>query len=139
MLRLTRRFSPASRGVLASAVVAGTLALSLGVAVPSSSAGESKFCQTILTFYQKYESKSAPPTSLSGYKTWAKYVLPFYEKLAAVAPDQSSKKVLNEVVQILKYESTQTSLTKLATYVGSHEKTYAASAKTLGKDIAACA
>jgi hypothetical protein len=134
----TTKFTARTRGALASVLVLGTLVLSLGVAVPSSSAA-SKFCATLISYETKYASKATPPTSLTGYRAWAKELLPFYEKLASEAPDASAKTVLNEVVIILKYESTQTSITKLTKYVAANSKKFEASEKTLAKDIEACA
>ena len=61
------------------------------------------------------------------------------ETLASEAPDAAAKTVLNEVVVILKYESTQKSITKLTQYVAANSKKFAASEKTLAKDIEACA
>jgi hypothetical protein len=134
----TTKFTARTRGALASAVVLGTLVISLGVAVPSSSAA-SKFCTTLFSYETKYASKATPPTSLSGYRGWAKELLPFYETLASEAPDAAAKTVLNEVVVILKYESTQKSITKLTKYVAANSKKFQASEKTLAKDIEACA
>jgi hypothetical protein len=135
----TTKLITRTRGALASVVVLGALVVSLGVAVPSSSAGESKFCSTLITFETKDASKATPPTSLSGYRAWAKELIPLYESLASSAPDQAAKTVLNEVVAILKYESTQKSILKLTQYVAANSKKFAASEKTLAKDIAACA
>ncbi|MGC2485653.1 MAG: hypothetical protein WA359_05375 [Acidimicrobiales bacterium] len=135
----TTKFIMRTRGALASVVLLGALIVSLGVAVPSSSAGTSKFCTTLFTYETKYASKATPPTSFKNYKSWAKELLPFYETLASEAPDQAAKTVLNEVVAILKYESTQSSITKLTQYVAANSKKFAASEKTLAKDIEACA
>jgi hypothetical protein len=140
MFNHARKYASGTRAALAGAVVCGTLVLSLGMAVPSSSAfGSSKFCQTILTFETKYASKATPPTSFKGYKAWAKYLLPFYEQLAAEAPNDASKTTLNEVVVILKYEATDTSIPSLEAYIKANSVKFDNGAKTLGKDIAACA
>jgi hypothetical protein len=140
MFKHAKKYLSGTRAALAGAVVCGTLVLSLGMAVPNSYAfGSSKFCQTILTFETKYASKATPPTSYKGYKAWAKYLLPFYEKLAAEAPNDASKTTLNEVVVILKYESTDTSIPSLEAYIKANSVKFDNGAKTLGKDIAACA
>jgi hypothetical protein len=140
MFNHARKYVSGTRAALAVAVVCGTLVLSLGMAVPSSSAlGSSKFCQTLLSFETKYASKATPPTSFKGYKAWAKYLLPLYESLAAEAPNDASKTTLNEVVVILKYEANDTSLTSLETYIKANSVKFDNGAKTLGKDIAACA
>jgi hypothetical protein len=140
MFNHARKYVSGTRAALAGAVVCGTLVLSLGMAVPSSSAlGSSKFCQTILTYESKYASKSTPPTSFKGYKAWAKFLLPFYENLAAEAPNDSSKTALNEVVVILKYEAKDSSITSLEAYIKANSVKFDNGIKTLGKDIAACA
>jgi hypothetical protein len=140
MFNHARKYVSGTRAALAGAVVCGTLVLSLGMAVPSSSAfGSSKFCQTLLSYETKYASKATPPTSFKGYKAWAKYLLPFYETLASEAPNDASKTTLNEVVVILKYEATDTSLTSLEAYIKANSVKFDNGAKTLGKDIAACA
>jgi hypothetical protein len=140
MFNHAKKYVSGTRAALAGAVVCGTLVLSLGMAVPNSYAfGSSKFCQTILTFETKYASKETPPTSIKGYKAWAKFLLPLYEKLAAEAPNDASKTTLNEVVKILKYESTDTSFTSLAAYIKANSVKFDNGSKTLGKDIAACA
>jgi hypothetical protein len=140
MLNQAKKYVSGTRTALAGAVVCGTLVLSLGMAVPTSSAfGSSKFCQTILSYETKYASKSTPPTSYKGYRAWAKFLLPFYENLAAEAPNDASKTTLNEVVTILKYEANDSSLPSLEKYIRANSVKFDNGAKTLGKDIAACA
>jgi hypothetical protein len=140
MFNRARKYVSGTRAALAGAVVCGSLVLSLGIAVPSSSAfGSSKFCKTILTYETKYASKAAAPTTLKDYKAWAKFLLPFYETLASEAPNDASKATLNEVVKILKYESTDSSIPSLEKYIGANSVKFDNGAKTLGKDIAACA
>jgi hypothetical protein len=92
-----------------------------------------------LTYETKYASKAAAPTTLKDYKAWAKFLLPFYETLASEAPNDASKATLNEVVKILKYESTDSSIPSLEKYIGANSVKFDNGAKTLGKDIAACA
>jgi hypothetical protein len=128
-----------ARATLAAAVMLGTVVLSLGVAVPNSSASESAFCKSILSFESTYASKETPPTSIKDYKGWAKQFVPLYETLASEAPNNASKTVLNEIVTILKYESTQTSLTKLESYIAANQAKFVAGDKALAKDIEACA
>jgi hypothetical protein len=139
MFNHARKYVSGTRAALAGTVVCGTLVLSLGMATPSYAFGSSKFCQTILTFETDYASKAAPPTSIKGYKAWAKELLPLYEKLAAEAPNDASKTTLNEVVKILKYEANDTSFTSLAAYIKANSVKFDNGAKTLGKDVAACA
>jgi hypothetical protein len=138
MLSPTKKFVFGARATLASAVVLGTLVLSLGVAVPSSSAS-SKFCSTLLSFEAKYASKDAvPPTTFSKYKTWAKTLEPFYATLASEAPNAASKTVLGDVATILKYEGTTSSWTKLEAYESANRAKFEAGTKALAKAIESC-
>jgi hypothetical protein len=139
MFSPTKRFAFGARATLASAVVLGTLVLSLGISVPSSSASSSKFCTTLLSFESKYASKDAvPPTSFSKYKTWAKTLQPFYATLAAEAPNAASKTVLSDVATILKYESKESSWTKLEAYESANRAKFEAGTKALAKAIESC-
>jgi hypothetical protein len=124
-------------------VTAGILVLSLGVAVASSgaagtySAGESGFCKTILGF----NSKEAAPkgTSLTDYKAWAKTILPFYEQLASEAPNSGSKKVLSDLVTILKDYEGAASLSKLEAYEVANRAGFMKGTKALSAAIVSCA
>jgi hypothetical protein len=138
MFSPTKRFVFGARATLASAVMLGTLVLSLGISVPSSSAGSSKFCATLLTYETKYASKATPPTSFSKYKTWAKTLEPFYATLASEAPNAASKTVLGDVATILKYESEQSSWTKLEAYETANHAKFEAGTKALAKAIESC-
>jgi hypothetical protein len=139
MLSSTKKFVFGTRATLASAVVLGTLVLSLGISVPSSSASSSKFCTTLLSFESKYASKDAvPPTTFSKYKTWAKTLEPFYATLASEAPNAASKTVLGDVANILKYEGTTSSWTKLEAYESANRAKFLAGTKALTKAIVAC-
>jgi hypothetical protein len=118
-------------------MVAATLVVSLGVAVPSSSAsGTSSFCTTIKTY-----KPVNPPTSIktSSYHAWAKTLLPFYEKLASEAPNAKTKNELNELVTILKYEANSTSLTGLESYIAANGVKYANGLKALVSSLMSCA
>lgn len=133
----TRRLVATSRAALASGVVLATLVVSLGVAVPSSSAlGSSAFCKTLFSY-----KPIAPPTKVNtvSYKKWAKADLPFYEKLASEAPNAKTKTILNEIVTILKYEANSTSLKSLETYVAANHVHFAKSSIALAHAIVACA
>jgi hypothetical protein len=139
MFSPTKKFLFGVRSTLASAVVLGTLVLSLGISVPSSSAGSSKFCTTLISYETKYASKDAvPPTTFSKYKTWAKTLLPFYETLASEAPNAASKTVLGDVATILKYESKESSWTKLEAYETANHAKFEAGTKALAKAIESC-
>jgi hypothetical protein len=133
----------ASRIALAGMVTAGILVLSLGVAVPGSgaagsySASESVFCKALIGFNF---GKSAPKgSSLTAYKSWAKSILPLYEKLASDAPNAGSKKVLSELVIILKDYESSSSLQKLKASEIANQAAYLKGTKALIAAIVACA
>ena len=65
--------------------------------------------------------------------------LPFYKKLTSEAPNSATKKVLNEIVTILKYESNQTNLKALSTYVVKNQKYWVKASKSLAAAISSCA
>lgn len=113
------------------------MVVSMGVAVPSSSAaGSSAFCQAV----KAYKPSMAPASiSTKSYHAWAKAVLPFYEKLASVAPNDTSKKELGEIVTILKYEANSTSLTGLESYIAAHGVAWANGLKALVSAFTSCA
>lgn len=133
----TRHLVASSRSALGAVVLAATLVVSLGVAVPSSSASStSSFCKSIKTY-----KPSTPPTSIntSSYHAWAKTLLPFYEKLASEAPNAKTKQELNELVTILKYEANSTSLKSLESYIGANGVAYANGLKALVSAFMSCA
>lgn len=100
------------------------------------SASPSAFCTTVFT----YHAKAVPsPTNLKSYKAWAKSLEPFYEKLASEAPNAASKSVLNEVVVVLKYYVSSSSLAKLDASVLKYHAKWAAGATALANAIKSCA
>jgi hypothetical protein len=114
-----------------------TLVVSLGVSVPSSSAlGTSAFCKTMFTY-----KPVAPPTKIStkSYQKWAKASLQFYEKLDSEAPNAKTKVILDEIVTILKYEASSSSLKSLEAYIAANHAHFAKSSIALAKAIIACA
>lgn len=135
-----KKFVSGTRTALAGAVVCGTLVLSLGIAVPSSSAlGSSAFCKTIFSF-EGIAVKNETPKQITakGYVAWAKLLLPYYEKLASEAPS-NGKVVLNELVTIFKYYSHASSIKSIETYVATNHAKFEAGTKALAADIEACA
>lgn len=141
MLSRTRRGLRGARAAVAGAVVAGTLVVSLGVAVPSSSAGSSAFCSTLISYYAQYASKFTPPAKLTTatYHAWAKALVPFYEKLASEAPNATTKTELNYVVVILKYEAKDKTLSNLEAYVAANHVKFEKGTSALAKAIKSCA
>lgn len=127
--------SVSALSVLASSSVALT---SSGAATRHLSASSSAFCSTLISFETKHP---APPTSINtnAYHAWAKSYLPLYEKLAANAPNAGSKKILNEVVTVLKYEAGAGSLAKLEKYILANKNTWTNAAKALTSAIVSCA
>jgi len=113
------------------------MVVSLGVAVPSSSASKSSsFCTSIKTY-----KPTKPPTAINtaSYHAWAKALLPFYERLASEAPNAKTKQELNELVTILKYEANSTSLSGLESYVSTHGVAWANGLKALISAFMSCA
>ena len=129
------------RATLAGTVAAAVMSLSLGAALPSGAsttmryASPSAFCTTIYTYHVK------PPTgtNYSSYRAWAKANVGFYQKLASEAPNGKAKTALNEIVTILKYESTATNLKSLSKYVVKNQKYWVNFSKALASAIIDCA
>lgn len=128
-----------ARSALAAATLFAALTISLGAASSSSALGSSPFCKTLFTWETEDASKATPPTSYADYSAWAKELIPFYEKLAAEAPNATTKSTLNEVVTILKYESKKLSISALETYVSANKAKWEAGTKALAKAIENCA
>jgi hypothetical protein len=140
MFNHARKYVSGTRAALAGAVVCGSLVLSLGVAIPSSSAlGNSPFCKTLFSF-EGIAEKNETPTKITakGYVAWSKLLLPYYEKLASEAP-ANGKVVLNELVTIFKYYSHASSIAGIETYIATNHAKFEAGSKALAKDIEACA
>lgn len=135
MLTGTRRLGIRAKTIVAGALCSATLALSLGVVVPSSSAAPSAFCSTLMTYHATTPSVG----TVAGYHAWAKAILPFYEKLQSTAPNTASKKTLTEIVTILKdYESSAT-MAKLIAYETANRAHWITDTKALAAAIISCA
>ena len=130
-----------SRSALVGSLAAAVMMVSLGVAVPASgaatvrSASPSAFCTTIYT----YHATTPTGTNYANYRKWAKSYLGFYQKLASEAPNSKTKKVLNEIVTVLKYESSQKNLKALGLYVVKNQKYWVKASKSLAASIISCA
>jgi hypothetical protein len=127
---------------LAGVVAASAMVVTSLVAFTPSSgaatykwAGESAFCKTIFTFHPK----APTATSFKSYEAWAKSVEPFYATLASEAPNAGSKRVLGEVVQVLKYYEKSTSLSKLDLQIAKYHSQWLAGTKQLSAAIISCA
>ncbi|HVB71491.1 MAG TPA: hypothetical protein VND83_08330 [Acidimicrobiales bacterium] len=136
---IEQSFIRRGRALLGGAVVASLLTLGAGSVSAGAStrvlATESAFCHTILTFH----SHAPTGTTYSSYQKWAKTYLPFWEKLASEAPSSGSKRVLTELVTILKHEATVANYKTLGTYIASHQTQWIAGWKAFTKDITNCA
>ncbi len=86
-----------------------------------------------------FHAKEPTGTSYKNYQTWAKTYLPFWEKLASEAPSTGSKKVLNELVTILKYYASSKNFSSLGAYAAAHEVQWANGWKAFAKDVETCA
>lgn len=83
-------------------------------------AAASPFCKTLMSFSAV---KGAPPTTnLTTYRHWIAVYLPKFQKLDSQAPNASVKRVLDELVAVLKSESNLTSATKLDKYIIKNQK-----------------
>jgi len=132
-----RQVAANTRTALVTSVVMATFVVSLGVAVPGSgAAGNSAFCKTMLTY-----KPVSPPTKVTtaNYHLWAKAYLPLFKKLASEAPSAKTKSALNELVTILKYESTSTSISGLGAYISANRTQYANGFLALTKSLMSCA
>jgi hypothetical protein len=124
-------------GVIAASTMIVT---SLVAFAPSSgaatykSAGESAFCKTIFTFHPIVPKA----TSVKSYKTWAKSLEPFYAKLASEAPNAGSKRVLDDVVSVLKDYDHSGTISKLDLAIAKDHAKWLAGTKTLANAIIAC-
>jgi hypothetical protein len=139
MIHGSRRFTLATRSLIAGATIVTALTISLGVAATSSSAlGSSQFCKTLISYEENDASKATPPTSMSAYHTWAAELVPFYEKLTSEAPDAKTKATLGEIVVILKWESKKQSIASLEAYIAANHAKFEAGTKSLAKAIEGC-
>ena len=82
-----------TRSLVAAALSATVLVITLGVAVPSAHAlGTSNFCTALFSYVEKGEKVfSETPTSVNSYHIWAKDLLPYYQTLEADAPNAATK------------------------------------------------
>jgi hypothetical protein len=129
------------RSAFAGTLAAAVMMVSLGVAVPTSGAttlryaSPSAFCTTIYSFHG-----TAPTgTNYNAYPKWAKTNLSFYKKLASQAPNAKTKKVLNELVTILKYEAKQKNLKTLGKYIAKNQKQWSNGWKAFAGAVLSCA
>jgi len=129
-----------SLGALAgAAVLASTLGLGLATSGPAAaatrSAAPSAFCHTL------FSVKNYTPPAGSNYQNYRKWIaayLPWYEKLAAEAPNASVKRVLSQLVAVLKSEDNLSNEKALAYYIGTHETQWASDWKAFAQAEIAC-
>ena len=138
----TNVLSVRARGAIGGVLASAVLLVSMGVSTQSasasslSSASPSALCTTIFS----YHATAVPNvTNLNSYRAWAKALEPFYEQLASEAPNAASKSVLNEVVVVLKYYVSSTSISKLDASVLKYQAKWQAGANALAKAIESCA
>ena len=129
--------SSRTRSVVAGAVLAAGLILPVTLTATPASASPSAFCSTVFNF--KHYPTAPKGITIANYHTWAKMVIPFYEKLQSTAPNAASKKVLGEIVTILKYYSTSSSFANLSAYEATHRAQWIAGTTALAKAIESCA
>jgi hypothetical protein len=129
--------STRTRAVVAGAVLASGLILPTALVVAPASAAPSAFCTTVFGFAK--EAKVPATSTLAGYRAWAKSLIPFYEKLASEAPNAASKKVLTEIVTVLKDYTSAKSYAKLTAYELANKAKWEAGTKALAAAIISCA
>lgn len=130
--RLSRyRSRMLATGVAASAV----LVLTLGAGVTNAGASSSAFCSTMT----KLEAIKQPSSSkLSSYKTWLKTYEPYFAQLASEAPNASVKRVMTQMVTLMKYEENTSAAIKLEKYIAKNEKQWSADWEAYVKAAVAC-
>lgn len=133
------RLMTKSRVALGSIVISISLLLPVGVALPSSGAtlvstGESAFCKTLLSF----NTLAPTTTKFTTYRTWAKAYLPYYEKLLSTAPNPPVKKVLSELVTMMKAGASAASAKALSAYMAANRAKWTSGWKSLTKAVSAC-
>ena len=140
LITRTRNFGRGATTAFAGVATSAALILSLGVGVASSGASRTKsaspsaFCTTLLSFSKIKE----PSTSnLSTYRKWIKTYLPTWEKLASEAP-AGTKKVLSEVVVILKFEKNTANVMKEGSFIAKNAKVWAAGWRAFATDAISC-
>lgn len=112
--------------VIGSAGVGGSATLA--------SASQSAFCHTIFSI----NIKSPAMTNYKTYRAWAVAYLPTYEKLAAEAPNVSVKRILSQVVVMMKAATKFTSPRVFAAYVATHRTQWESDWLALTRAIGAC-
>ena len=93
------------------------LLVSLGVAPSVGSAAPNPFCQAMISVHPQ------PPTGTdyASYRTFAKKYLKYYEKLDARAPNASVRRLLNQVIAIMKVEAATSNRARLVAYVSAKQ------------------
>jgi hypothetical protein len=132
-MKLSTKF----RSVMVGTVLATGVVLPMALTSAPASAGPTAFCTTVFSYAK--EAKTPATSTLAGYRTWAKDLIPFYEKLQSEAPNATTKKVLGEIVTVLKYYSSSSSFAKLTAYETAHRAQWEAGTKALAAAIISCA
>ncbi len=106
-------------GALAGALA---LATSIGISAPAGAnrliaASPSPFCSTLMTFHPKPPKNS---NNWTAYRAFAKSAIPTFERLAATAPNAGTKELMNQLVALLKFDASATSLSAYSTYWRTH-------------------
>jgi|GEM_PF-1246330 len=130
------------RSTISAVALSGALVASVGaLASPSGAntvkfAAPSPFCKTLLSFSSM---KGAPSTAnLTTYRHWIAVYLPKFETLDSQAPNASVKRVLDEIVAVLKSESSLTSAVKLQHYIVKNQKQWTNDWKVFATSAMSC-
>jgi hypothetical protein len=81
-----------------------------------------------------------PPTGTdyASYRTFAKTYLKYYEKLDSRAPNASVKRLLNQVIAIMKVEAATSNRARLAAYVSAKQVLWYQEWTLFVKSIVSC-
>jgi hypothetical protein len=127
------------RAALAALATTTVLLVSLGVepsvgATAWRTAAPNPFCQAMISVHPQ------PPTGTdyASYRTFAKTYLKYYEKLDSRAPNASVKRLLNQVIAIMKVEAATSNRARLAAYVSAKQVLWYQEWTLFVKSIVSC-
>jgi hypothetical protein len=138
----TRQFGSRLRTSIAALTLSGVMLASVGVAVDSGGAsgmklaGQSAYCKTLMSFSA---IKGAPSTkNLVAYRNWISAALPKFQKLQSQAPNASVKRVLGDLVVVLKSQSNATGAAKLQRAIAANQKQWVNDWKVFTSSALSC-
>lgn len=135
--RGSRSATARARTSLLGSVASVLIVVSLGAPAGASSrpvAAPNPFCQAMIAVHPQ------PPTGVdyAAYRSFAKRYLAYYEKLDVRAPNVSVRRLLNQVIAIMKVEAATKNSTKLAAYVAAQQVVWFRDWTLFTKSIVSC-